>query len=291
VRHAVLLGRGERVEVDGALPAGPLPDGFVYVPPGTFLYGSTAEEALRRDMFKAPPQHPVRTAGFFIARTEVTFAEWLAYLRALPPAERAARLPRVSGERGGLAVTELPGGRFALSLQPTTQRYAAAEGEPIVYPGRKQRARQDWLRLPVSGVSWDDVLAYAAWRRAATGVRVRPCSEIEWERAARGADDRTYPHGDLLLADDANHDRTYGRDPLGFGPDEVGSHPASDSPFGVADLAGNVWEWVRSTTGEILIRGGSWYQEPLVSCATNRQVGEPTLRRVHIGLRLCADLP
>ena len=72
----------------------------------------------------------------------------------------------------------------------------------------------------------------------------RLCSELEWERAARGGDDRMFPHGDELRAEDANIDLTYGRVDSAYGPDAVGSHPASRSPFGVDDLAGNVLELV-----------------------------------------------
>ena len=56
------------------------------------------------------------------------------------------------------------------------------------------------------------------------------------------ADARTFPSGPALAPDDANIDSTYGREPLAFGPDEVGSHPGSRSPIGADDMAGNVWE-------------------------------------------------
>src|SRR5207253_1092585 len=105
----------------------------------------------------------------------------------------------------------------------------------------------------------------------------RLCDEHEWERAARGADGRRFPHGDRLAPDDANYDETYGRHPLAYGPDEVGSHPASESPFGVRDMAGNVYEWVRSVRApaEAVYRGGAWYFGQNTNRCANREVAEP----------------
>jgi formylglycine-generating enzyme required for sulfatase activity len=101
-----------------------------------------------------------------------------------------------------------------------------------------------------------------------------------------------FPNGDRLALDDANFDQTYGKQPLAFGPDEVGSHPASDSPYGVADLAGNVWEWTQSVNGNEtnVSRGGSWYHDQLLSRSSTRDPSEPSLRAIEIGLRVCASV-
>src|SRR5205814_1095938 len=94
VRFPLVIARGERVSVRLVLPpAGTVPDGFVYVPEGRFLFGSSADEGLRRGFFDTVPLHEVRTGAYLIGRHEVTFAEWIEFLRALPPAERANRLP------------------------------------------------------------------------------------------------------------------------------------------------------------------------------------------------------
>src|SRR5262249_23185271 len=120
----------------------------------------------------------------------------------------------------------------------------------------------------------------------------RRCDEHEGERAARGADDRLYPHGDRLRPDEADFDETYGRKELAFGPDEVGIHAASDSPFGVADMAGNTWEWVSSVSGNeaVVVRGGRWYETKLSSRSSNREPGDVSLRAIDIGLRICASV-
>lgn len=297
VRHPVLVRRDEPLRVRVPLPrAADVPDGFVVVPEGAFLLGSGDPEPLRREFLKTVPLHPARNGPFLIARDEVTYAEWLAFLRELPPAERAARTPRVEtkGFRGGLGLARERDGRYRLSFQPTVRRYSAVEGEPIRYAERDRRAVQDWRRFPVTGISWADALAFTRWLdRTGRVPGARPCREDEWERAARGADGRDYPGAARLGADDANIDLTYGKHPLALGPDEVGSHPAGASPYGVLDLAGNAFEWTEGAlagaAGPVL-RGGSFYYSTSTARATNREAVEPTMRDLTLGLRVCASL-
>lgn len=292
VRAPLLLRPGEALTLDLRLPpVSAVPEGFVYVPPGRFLQGAAESEYLRRNFFYAAPLHETRTEGFLIARHEVTFGDYMAFLASLPAKERALRRP---GNRQSLTMVELveePGGRWRLELSPASARYRVREGEPVRYGKRDRRAVQDWRRFPVSAISFDDAQAYTAWLdRTGRVPGARLCTEREWERAARGADGRRYPSGDALEADGANVDRTYGREPQGFGPDEVGSHPRSRSPFGVDDLAGNVWEWTRSDVvpGQPSAQGGSWYQSDLTAHSANRDVVEPTQREALMGMRVCA---
>jgi formylglycine-generating enzyme required for sulfatase activity len=183
---------------------------------------------------------------------------------------------------------------WRITLQPSSHVFTARRGEPLRYPGRTQRAEQDWLKLPVSAISLEDARAYLSWlNRSGHLPGARLCSEYEWEHAARGADGRLFPSGDRLGSDDANFDETYGRNASSYGPDEVGTHPASASPFGVQDLAGNALEWVQSVhdRGEAVVRGGSWYYDRISNRSDNRIIVEPTLRDVRIGLRVCASFP
>jgi eukaryotic-like serine/threonine-protein kinase len=297
VAAPVRLTRDERFSLEVELPeAQSVPEGFVYVPPGRFLFGTAANDEQRRNYYKTVPLHARNTPGYLIARHETTFADWIAYLDSLPPAERAKRLPRVGrvGTRGALELRREADGKWRLTLQPTSRSLSAREGEIIAYPSRKTAASQDWLAFPVSGIAYEDARAYAAWlARSGRVPRARLCDEVEWERAARGADERPFPHGDALDPEDANIDHTYGKQPLAFGPDTVGLHPMSRSPFGVDDMTGNVWEWATSAlvAGQSVVRGGSFYHDLNSSRSENRETPEATYRDLTVGLRVCASLP
>jgi formylglycine-generating enzyme required for sulfatase activity len=91
-----------------------------------------------------------------------------------------------------------------------------------------------------------------------------------------------------LLPDEANVVETYNR--LYPGPDEVGSHPRSASPFGIMDMSGNAFEWVRDVS-DVSIRGGSWYYSPPTAVLTNITAMQSPRREAFIGFRVCADAP
>ncbi|HEU4535065.1 MAG TPA: SUMF1/EgtB/PvdO family nonheme iron enzyme, partial [Polyangiaceae bacterium] len=292
LRYPVLVGRGERLALSlDPPPAADVPAGFVYVAPGRFLFGSADEERVRRGFFDALPRHEVRTGGYLIARTEVTYADWFAYLESLPPAERARRTPHAEakvGQSGALRLEEREGG-WRLALQPMNRVYEARAGEKLVYGGRAQHAAQNWLKFPVTGISAEDAVAYAAWLDTSGRLPgARLCTDYEWERAARGADDREFPQGDKLGPEDANFDKTYGRENMG--PDEVGRHPASRSPFGLDDMAGNAFECTRSAIDDkFVVRGGSFFHDDKTAQIVNRTAISATFREASIGARLCVS--
>ncbi len=290
--YPVLLGRGQPAAIEVRLAPSAIPQGFAFVAAGQVLFGSSAHEDVRKNFFSAQPQHSRAVGSFLVARHETTYAEWIAFLDAIPAEERERRRPHGGTfARGTVDLREQRDG-WTLVLQPTSQAYTARAGEAFTYLGRTTRATQDWLEMPVSGVSLDDARAYALWLgRSGRVPSARLCSEVEWERVARGADDRQFPHGDVLLPTDANVDETYGRRPESYGPDSVGSFPGSSSVFGVNDLAGNVFEWVESPEG-LHLRGGAYYFDAAMTArSVNRSAGEATMRDLTLGLRICADLP
>ncbi len=291
----LLVSRGARHHVRLDLPdASEVGPGFAYVPEGQTLFGSATDDRLRRDFLRTVPMHPVHVGAFAISVHETTFGDWLEYLKALPRPERERAAPSIDagGFRGELALEQV-GARWRLRLRAGKELVSAFEGEPIVFPGRSRRASVDWRKLPVVGISWADAEQYLAWLDRTGRVRgARFCTELEWERAARGADGRTFPHGESLREQDANFDETHGRDPSAMGLDEVGAHPASRSPFGVDDLSGNVWEWTRSSLpdAQFVVRGGGWSYGRSSARADNREPVEPTLEDLAVGLRVCRSI-
>ena len=157
--------------------------------------------------------------------------------------------------------------------------------------------------LPVVGVDWQDASSYCQW----AGRRLP--TDAEWERAARGLDERKYPWGnEPPSAKHARFAMNYQNSVYQDGVAPVGTHPKGASPFGIDDLSGNVWEWVadwftesfsrtdrRNPKGpasgtDKVLRGGGWYDPPGRLTGTKRMHAPPGHRDDSVGFRCASDV-
>jgi formylglycine-generating enzyme required for sulfatase activity len=240
----VQIRRGEHVDRAARpvhLPsAGDVPPGFAYVPEGTCVLGDDALGAVA-----APTQRRV-VGGFALATRPVTMGEYARFLTALhteDPDAAWARSPRQAVGLGG------EGGQYW--ERPADGVYRVPDRDRD-----GDRWSPDW---PVMGVSWDDAVAYCAWRSREEGRTLRLPTEAEWEAAARGADGRRYPWGDVFDAQLClMRDTVQGR---GL-PQPAGSRPHDVSVYGVRDMAGGMHDWCAPdgpADGDLRpVRGGSW---------------------------------
>lgn len=296
VRYPVFLQRSQRYGARVVLPwLEQIPNGFVYVPPGRFFFGSAEDGIIRKSFFVTVPMHALELGAFLIARHETTFGEWIEFLRSRTAERDLPRgLDTATGDfTGGVRLSADADGVWTLSLKPTTKVFTVRTGEPFTYPGRKTQRVQDWYRMPVTGMSFKEASDYVEWLASSGRVPgAHLCSDFEWERAARGGDTRIYPSGNDFKPDEANIGAKYGIDPSCAGPDEVGTNPASGSPFGVDDMAGNVFEWTVSSLAkdEVVMRSGSYFYDQMTARSSNRTVVEKTFKDPRFGLRVCATL-
>jgi formylglycine-generating enzyme required for sulfatase activity len=100
---------------------------------------------------------------------------------------------------------------------------------------------KDKLDHPVVGVSWHDARAYCDWLSRATGRRYRLPTEAEWEKVARGTDDRRYPWGDDWDAERCQQGSA--------NTAPVTAHPGGSSIYGCCDLLGNIQQWTSTLWG------------------------------------------
>lgn len=116
--------------------------------------------------------------------------------------------------------------------------------------------------LPATRVSWFDSMAFCNWLSSETKEIVRLPTEQEWQRSAIGAMEWNYPWGNELDETRGNYANHIGQ------TSPVEKYPAGQSPFGVMDMFGNVWEWCSTIWGTDsndldgyvyrTIRGGAW---------------------------------
>lgn len=200
---------------------------------------------------------------------------------------------------------------YYLSKFPITN----AQYEQFDPAHRSRRAPWGGDLHPVVYVNARDAAAFCQWLSAREGRKYRLPTEAEWEYAARGSDGRVFPWGDFL---DAGHYANFAdrrtnfawRDPViddGYAETApVGSYPKGVSPFGVEDLAGNVFEWCLDffdtyrgksrvnprgpqNGSKRVYRGGSWKSRGGSLRASARAFNDPDYSSNDVGFRIVCE--
>lgn len=190
--------------------------------------------------------------------------------------------------------------QYQLFKDATEPRKFGDEGR-----GSKWQAPPGKETHPVVNVSWDEATAFCMWLSQETGVIFRLPTEAEWEKAARGVEGLIYPWGDKWDAKRANTGDAY------TGTTAVGQFsPNGDSPYGISDMAGNVWEWCADRYGEdeyktrkklvrnpygpeggegVVVRGGAFDKDARHARCAYRNWYYPFNRRRDVGFRVVAE--
>ncbi len=184
----------------------------------------------------------------------------------------------------------------------TNAQYAAfvqATGHSQPDHWKRETTKRGKEDHPVVCVSWHDAVAYCNWLAEVTGKPYRLPSEAEWEKGARGTDGRIYPWGNQWDAKRCNSEEG--------GPGDttpVGAYPQGASPYGLLDMAGNVWEWTRSVyrdypydpddgredleaEGYRVLRGGSYRNYVSKIRSAYRAGYHPNSGYSNFGVRVC----
>jgi formylglycine-generating enzyme required for sulfatase activity len=230
-------------------------DGLVTIPAGEFWMGADSREP------DEAPRHRVYLDAYAIDRHETTNARYARFVDA---------------------------GGYRTEALWSPDGWQWVQRQHVTAPFSWNDPRFNAPTQPVVGVAWYEAEAFCRF----DGTRLP--TEAEWERAARGPDERTFPWGETFEASRA-------QGPRASGTAAVGSHPTGASPFGIEDMAGNAWEWVadwyaadyyrsspsRSPTGPDtgggkVLRGGSWFTTEAIQLRTT----DRDMMTVNPGFRL-----
>ena len=241
--------------VNPGQPEAPVPDGMVWVPGGEFSMGAADPDGLGSlpmdTVSDAQPIHRVYVDGFWMDETEVTNAQFAAFVEAtgyvtvaehIPTAEEFPGAPPESLVAGSVVFTPPP---TRVPLTNSLQWWRYQSEASWRHPDGPVGDLAGLENHPVVHVAYEDAEAYAEW------VGRRLPTEAEYEFTARGGlagqvyswGNEMHPHGETMAntfqgvfpVEDTRDDGHEGTSP-------VGQYPPNG--YGLYDLTGNVWEWV-----------------------------------------------
>ncbi len=177
-----------------------------------------------------------------------------------------------------------PGWKWRISEHPDYRGKA-----PVTQPRYWQQSPWSGENRPIIGVSWYEAQAYCVWLTEKSGREYRLPTELEWERAARHTDGRSWAWGSewedgIINSDEAGINRTT----------TVGAFPRSAAACGAQDMSGNVWEWTASFYNDnhdtYSVRGGSWIYYLDLTRVARRSWGSPHYSSNNFGFRVVSPV-
>lgn len=222
----------------------------------------------RRWFDREPDRRTETLPAFCMGKNLVTNADYQAFVQAT--GHRAPGISAAEYQEQGFLVHDY------------------SEVEPYLWQGAQYPAGQ--AQHPVVLVSFEDILAYAEWRASQDGMSYRLPTALEWEKAARGTDGRYFPWGSEWRNDGTNWAKNGP-----YGTSEIGTYPLSQSPYGIEDMAGNVFEYTNtlveksSTEADALLKGCSWDDYPGFCRAAYQHDRPIDSRHILFGFRLVME--
>ncbi|WKZ52320.1 MAG: SUMF1/EgtB/PvdO family nonheme iron enzyme [Anaerolineales bacterium] len=213
---------------------------------------------------------------------------------------------------GGTVVNEKPKGGIDIPYDYWMARFPItnAQYNDFIAPVKAKHPVENWSKIkdhPVVKVTWNHAMSFCMWlndefaHELPDGYTFRLPTEAEWEKAARGVNGLEYPWGNVFDPTRANCEEfAQTTTPVGQ------FSPRGDSPFGCADMAGNVWEWCHSlykpypykagdgredeSAGDSrVLRGGSWYGDRSAARCAYRRNDDPVILGISVGFRVSAS--
>jgi formylglycine-generating enzyme required for sulfatase activity len=288
-----------------------------------------------------PAQPPTETAALLTQNPTETQLPPTSTPKKLPPTETApatpaptdtaeptltataTALPESIEDPAGVPMVLVPAGSFTMgsdtnqaearpahtvyldayyidTFEVTNRLYqACADAGECITGGGTYLRNPVFAEYPAMDVTWYAAQKYCEWRGGSLPT------EAQWEKAARGTDERKFPWGN----DPINCQLARYGD-CGWFAVPVGQHPEGASPYGAQDMAGNAWEWTHDwyaadyysvspeqnptgpeeSTGWKSTRGGAWFYEGDLMSSIWRNHAPPTAHYLYVGFR-CARTP